>query len=152
MRSQKHDFNNHLQVISSLIQSKKFDNCFDYIININKHGLSKNNIHTGMLAINALLSSKQDIAQNCGIDMKINILTSIPESFNIQSWEIICVLGNLIDNAIHEEKKSIKEQKLINFSFNKQGIYLEFMAAISVFIPLIIANLHIPIKLFRCTA
>lgn len=66
---------------------------------LNKTKINDNfNVNTGNLVIDSLLSFKfQEILKN-NIKLKYDI--KIPYDLNINSVDLICILGNLIDNVI----------------------------------------------------
>lgn len=110
LRSQRHDFMNHLQVVYSLMELKEYCAAEDYIertyLDIQKINKA---LKTSIPAVNALLQAKIIYSEKKNICMKLNVNTRLSE-LNITSWDLCKVLGNLIDNAIfalegiHSEK------------------------------------------------
>lgn len=100
LRSQRHDFMNHLQVVYSLLELEEHQAAGEYIEkvyeDVKKVGRSLRTAHP---AINALLAAKLSDCDGRGI--KVDLLIESPwEKLHIPSWEMCRVLGNLIDNAI----------------------------------------------------
>lgn len=127
LRAKRHDFLNHLQVISGFIQLKKYHECFEYISGISTTCHDNSSIRTGLISINALLNSKQLRAKNKNVRMDFEISTQLDNStFHVQDWEITNILGNLIDNAIYEETKVSTLDKFITVKINEYNDFYNF--------------------------
>ena len=110
LRSQRHDFLNHLQVISGLIEMREFEDATDYIHRILKDtGDVSRVLRTKNPAVNALLSAKYAMCQKRGIAFDMVVRTPM-ERLPVEDWQMCRVLSNLIDNAAeateHAERKS----------------------------------------------
>jgi sensor histidine kinase regulating citrate/malate metabolism len=100
MRSQRHDFLNHIQVVYSLVEMKEYDEVTNYLNQVyGSIELLNSFIKTEDAAINALLRAKSFDAKRKGVEYKLNILSNL-HGLMIPSWEICRCIGNLIDNAI----------------------------------------------------
>lgn len=99
IRTQRHDFVNHLQVVYALLKTGKTEKALCYI-----EDLSHDVQITGqMLQINipelsALLLAKMESAVTKNVSFKI-ILDSNLEGLQIKPLELITIVGNLLDNA-----------------------------------------------------
>jgi two-component system, LytTR family, sensor histidine kinase AgrC len=101
LKSQRHDFMNHLQVVYSLMELQEYMEAQDYIDKVYKDIQKLNKaLKTSNAAVNALLQAKLIFSETKGIDMSLNIESQLNELV-IPSWEFCRVLGNLIDNAIY---------------------------------------------------
>ena len=111
LRSQRHDYLNHLQVVYGLLELKEYEELYSYLSpvykNIQKTGKA---IKTSKPAINALLKAKMDEAENKDIDFYIEVKTDL-KNLKIEDWELCKVISNLIDNAMTAlgEKESDKK-------------------------------------------
>ncbi|OMP66441.1 sensor histidine kinase [Domibacillus epiphyticus] len=99
VRSERHDLNNHLTVLSGLLKIKSYDSAENYIkemigeTRINNQALS---IYNPILA--SMLYSKMDKYQKEGVFFKVNILSE--EIVHIlPSTDLIRLMSNLLDNA-----------------------------------------------------
>ncbi len=105
LRAQRHDFLNHLQVISSLIQLEEHNEANKYLSKVMGDIKQVGQLlRTSNAAINALLAAKSVDAGRNGVELKFHIsakLNSIP----IEDWQFCRILSNLIDNAMYEAKK-----------------------------------------------
>lgn len=100
LRSQRHDFLNHIQVLYSLIELEEYDEVTNYLNrlygdleSLNKH------IKTGQPAINALLLAKEQTALGHDIQYKTLIQSKMTDP-SLPPWEICRCLANIIDNSI----------------------------------------------------
>ncbi len=100
LRSQRHDFMNHLQVVYSLMELEDYKEAQDYIQRVYGDIQKVNRaLRTGIPAVNALIQAKLISAEKNGITVRINITTSLNKLI-IPAWEFCRILGNLIDNSI----------------------------------------------------
>ncbi len=107
LRSQRHDFLNHLQVVYSLIEMKEYDEANDYIEQIYGRITAVSRVlKTANPAINALLQVKLAACEKAHVHVKLDI-TSKWETLEdyMPGWEMCKVLSNLIDNAIDAMEK-----------------------------------------------
>lgn len=116
LRSQRHDFMNHLQVVYSLIEMDEYKDAKDYIDKVYNDIQKVNQVlKTLNPAVNALLQAKILYGEKRGIEPRININTQL-RNLKIPSWEFCRVLGNIIDNSIfalqQTEKSKILEIEL----------------------------------------
>ncbi|MDV4152059.1 GHKL domain-containing protein, partial [Clostridium sp. AL.422] len=108
----KHDFRNHISMISGLLQVSTKEDVIAYINEIDS-SISKldKNIYTDNLAINSILMNKNKVAEDKGI--KVNLDLKINSKLKVSNIEICTVLGNLLDNSI-EACELIKGYKFID--------------------------------------
>ena len=121
IRELKHDYNNHLNIITNLALSNKSKYVADYIKEIEKRFLSTDIIcQTDNIIIDSLVNSKYIYANSNEIefDLKINKIGKI----NILDTDLCSLIGNLLDNAIEGAFKS--ERKYINLEIKKSKKYL----------------------------
>lgn len=112
LRSQRHDFMNHLQVVYSLIELDEFGDAKDYIERVYSDIQKVNRaLRTNNPAVNALIQAKIIHAEKLGAQPEVNITTQLAQ-MNIPAWEFCRVLGNLIDNAIYALQGIHTERKL----------------------------------------
>ncbi|MBE5761314.1 MAG: GHKL domain-containing protein [Clostridiales bacterium] len=100
LRTQRHDFMNHLQVIYSLVEMEESDSAIKYIEKLHGNMRSRSlTTRTSLTAVNALLQAKLSdcINRNIKVDLKVNALWS---ALPVEEWEMCRVLGNIIDNAM----------------------------------------------------
>ena len=99
MRSIRHDFINHIQVIQGLLQLKKEERALEYVNSLTSEVISMElPFKVKNPALFILLQSKWARAQNDKVDM--HIFVNDDEQFTkLKSIDLIRILSNLIDNA-----------------------------------------------------
>lgn len=102
IRSQRHDFNFHMQAVAGMIEQKKYEECIQYIQTMVRNVEYLN----GVLplenpAISALMHTFLEMAMGKGIRMETEILNPLNE-LPCSVYEINTILGNLLQNAIDE--------------------------------------------------
>lgn len=123
LRTQRHDYLNHIQVIYSLLELEEFDEARNYIEPVYKDivRISKA-LKTSKPAVNALLQAKLQMAEKNKIEMELEIKSDL-KHLNMEPWEFCRVLGNIIDNAIFALKqKHANRYMLVELSEDLQNI------------------------------
>ena len=100
MRAQRHDFLGHIQVVYSLLQMEEHQEAVNYLETVYSqlHTVSRV-LRTKMTAFNALLQVKSAVCEERGIALEMDVRSTL-EGLTIPPWELCCVTGNLLDNAI----------------------------------------------------
>lgn len=100
LRSHRHDFINHLQVISGLIQLNKPQQAQEYILEIVDELRNNKRIRfVGRPEIDALLLKKAAQAYELSIPFEV-VAESEFEGLTIPGLDVARILGNLIENAL----------------------------------------------------
>ena len=99
LRSQRHDFLNHLQVVHSLIELKEYSEANDYIEKVYTCIEKVNStLKTAFPAVNAILEAKRQACERYGIDIVVEVRTDLTD-VSIPAWELCRIFGNIIDNS-----------------------------------------------------
>lgn len=121
IRSQRHDFNFHIQALSGMIQSGKYQECSDYINAMVKTAAAMNDVlPLRDPAVSALLNAFRELALQKGISFDVSIsddLAHIPCTV----YEINTVIGNLLQNAVEEVEQNAAEQRWVRILILKRG-------------------------------
>ncbi|MBE5804208.1 MAG: GHKL domain-containing protein [Clostridiales bacterium] len=144
LRSQRHDFLNHLQVVYSLMEMEEYDEANAYIEKVYGAITSVSRVmKTANPAINALLQVKLAACEKEGIRVRLNI-QSAWKDLPIPGWEMCKVLSNLIDNAIDALEEVTDRQltltltedlKSFRFSVSNNGPMIPMKSQKSIFTP-----------------
>lgn len=106
LRTFRHDLFNHLQVVSALIQQKKYDIAKDYLMSLGRLEKFSFSSKIDNIAFNSLIQAKKDIAEKSGVSFLTDISAYIEGLQGISCYDLARVIGNIIDNAIYEESLS----------------------------------------------
>lgn len=110
-RKIKHDMKNHMYAIRNMAKNNMSKDIITYTNDIlGKIEGEKVYINTGNYLIDGILNVKFEEIKNQGIDFKYDV--KMPEGIKLPEFEVITILGNLLDNAI-EGVGSIKDNRYI---------------------------------------
>lgn len=123
IRSIKHDFKNHFQVLYKMLYYNRIDNAKKYLTDLNILGdIKENAVDTGNISIDSIISTKECISKSK--DIKMNVSMLIPENMQMDSIDECTLIGNLLDNAIEACERTIDRPKIINMKLEYRGNYL----------------------------
>lgn len=121
IRSQRHDFNFHVQALSGMLEAGRYDECHAYMQSLVK---SVNHLNQVLPfhhpAVSAMFNAFQEMAFRSDIPMEIRIendLSRLPCTV----LEINTIMGNLLQNAIDETVQLPKSQRWIHVLVVKRG-------------------------------
>lgn len=134
LRSVRHDYLNHLQVVYGLLELEEYDELKEYLAPVYKEMMKTGKaLKTSKPALNALLMAKMTEAESQGIDVYVEVKSDL-QHLPLEVWQLCKVLSNLLDNAmtalkdVEGEKKidvdinETKEQYVFQISDNGPGI------------------------------
>ncbi len=99
MRTMRHDYKNHLQVMKAYLDLGEYDKLSAYISHLNQEVSDIDKIiKTGNVMLDAILNSKLSIAHTKNIEVNTKVL--LPPTLSISDYDLCTILGNLLDNAI----------------------------------------------------
>ncbi|MCC0654058.1 GHKL domain-containing protein [Clostridioides sp. ES-S-0001-03] len=112
LRSQKHDYLKHLQVVYSLLNAGLDEDAKGYIMNISNNFKSKNSRYGKVSYLDAIASLKYEecLEKNISFDVYIQ---DFMDNLEIEPNDMSSVLLNIIDNAIESLSAIKKEKKYI---------------------------------------
>lgn len=130
MRGWRHDYHNHIQALQASMALGKYDEVNKYLRELNDDLTQVDTtIKTGRVMIDAILNGKLNIAaQN---DIAVNAKAKIPEGTPVTDVDLCAVIGNLLDNAIEENKRLPQEDRFIRIYIGQKNtqLYMAFTNA-----------------------
>jgi len=119
IRKVQHDIKQHITVISAFIEDNKIESCRRYLDDLMPSvGNIGNLISSDNKALDYLINSKLTPLK----DTKIVISGSIGDLSDINEFDLVCLMGNILDNAIEAlEKLKDPNDKRIELLFLKQN-------------------------------
>lgn len=113
MRHFRHDYNNHMMCIESLINEKKFDEAKKYIEDVGPRYDNKSKYYdTGNIILNAILTDKNEKAEKCNSSIEFTGMVPVK---GINNSDLCVIFANAFDNAIEAcEKGNPDLKKIIN--------------------------------------
>lgn len=113
LRTQRHDYLNHIQVIYSLMELEEFEEARKYIEPVYKDIVRVSKaLKTSKPAVNALLQAKLQMAEKNKIDMELEIKSDL-NHLCMEPWEFCRVIGNIIDNGIFALKQKPENRYML---------------------------------------
>lgn len=112
IRSQRHDFLNHLQIVYSLIELEDYEEARNYLSSLYGE-IDRVNVFlkTEDAALNSLLQAKYNDSARLEIPFEIKV-TSRLKDISVQGLDICRIMGNLIDNAIYAASNFDSEKRV----------------------------------------
>ena len=121
LREFRHDYKNHMMVVTALLNSGRTDEAADYLEKVKvASGVAGRQFSTGSFVADAILNNKHSLAEEYAIH--ISFTGRIPEK-GIENSDLCTVLANLLDNAI-ENTKRYNGNRYVNIEANVRSGYL----------------------------
>ena len=121
IRSQRHDFNFHMQTIYGMLAKEQYADCRNYIDSMLSIVQSSNDIlPLEEPAISALLNTFQELAMQKGLKLEVEIHDNLAH-LPCTVYEINTILGNLLQNAIDELERNTEGSRVIHLLIMKRG-------------------------------
>jgi two-component system sensor histidine kinase AgrC len=124
LRRFKHDWGNNLAVINTMLKMNKYEDAKIYLHEIIEYNATSNNTllynikNAGLFGI---ISSKQGLAIDKGIDIEIKGIGEICDIPGIKISELCEIVGIFLDNAIEESEK-LKEHVELSYTGSEKTI------------------------------
>ncbi len=111
LRIFRHDIINHFMVLQYHIEHGNMEECLRYLKKMEVFCRSEQKIKTDNAVVDSILNYKLEEAQRRGIHVEYDV--QIPDRLLLEDFDLTCILGNLMDNAIEAAEKT--EEKFIEF-------------------------------------
>lgn len=120
MRGWRHDYHNHIQALQASMALGKYDEVNAYLRQLNDDLTQVDtSIKTGRVMVDAILNGKINIAtQN---DIPVNAKAVLPTGVTISDVDLCVIIGNLLDNAVEENKKLPLEDRFIRIYIGRKS-------------------------------
>lgn len=116
LRQFRHDLKNRLQILNEIAERGTIPELKSYLTEIEiKHKEQEEFSNTGNLIIDSIINSKLQDATEKGIE--VNATVMLPAAIEINTDDMVVILGNLLDNAIEACERTDLE-KYINLFMN----------------------------------
>ncbi len=125
MRTLRHDYKNHLQVMRAYLELEEYEKLGEYISHLDEEiAQVETLIRTGNVMLDAILNSKISLAQSKNI--LVNAKVVLPPDLAVKEYDLCTILGNLLDNAIEgcETQKEGERFVRIYIGVVKDHLYL----------------------------
>ena len=117
----QHDYRHHNMMILQFAQSNDVKSIIDYIDDLDDCELYSDIRYCDNICVDNILRFYIGNAQSAGITVKYDV--DIDESTNIQDVDLVAILANVLENAIHAAE-AVEVNKTIDITIHKKGIKL----------------------------
>lgn len=121
IRSQRHDFNFHMQAVAGMVESGRYEDCKGYVREMVKNAEKLNDVlPLKNPIISALVNAFQELAAARDIRLEVQVLSQL-EDLPCTIYEINSVLGNFLQNTIDELEDKPPEDRWIHLLIMKRS-------------------------------
>ena len=112
MRGWRHDYHNHIQAMQASMALGRYEEVNEYLRQLNDDLTNVDTVlKTGRVMVDAILNGKISLAvQN---QIPVNAKAKIPKNLQMSDVDLCVVIGNLLDNAIEENRRLPEKQRFI---------------------------------------
>lgn len=126
-RGWRHDYRNHIQVLSSYAQMGDLESLKAYLKELSQDLESVETVlKTGNKMTDVILNSKISLAKSR--DIKVRADAHVPVSLTISEVDLCIIIGNLFDNAIEACMQLPEEERMIRIYMDMKNtqLYMSF--------------------------
>ncbi|MCD8021558.1 MAG: GHKL domain-containing protein [Lachnospiraceae bacterium] len=123
MRGWRHDYHNHIQALQASMALGKYEEVNDYLRQLNDDLTQVDtSVKTGRVMVDAILNGKINIAaQN---QIPVNVKAVLPAGVAVSDVDLCVIIGNLLDNAVEENKKLPADDRFIRIYIGRKNTQL----------------------------
>ncbi len=119
LRKLRHDMNNHIGLIRSMVEERKYDALKEYVDDLYGDVAKANDIIVvENKALSVLLNAKKEKAKELDIEFQSFIAAA---DITMQDRDICALFGNILDNAIEAAEKSMTK-RFIDFTIQRTNV------------------------------
>ena len=119
----QHDYINHLIALKEIIKNNKSEELKEYFSILEEKLSVKNSfVITGNETLDGILNYKIQTIKELGADIKLSI--HIPAKLNIETFDLVVIMGNLLDNSIRALKNQDNGIFSLELNYNKGILFL----------------------------
>lgn len=131
LRSLRHDFKNHLNIIGGRIANGETEKALEYISSIAEISVdSENLVMTPNETISAILSAKKIECNNLTITFDYTF--NFHDIYDLTDMELIIIVGNILDNAIRAAGEAPQPNRNIHLSITQSNSFLTIICTNSM--------------------
>ena len=126
IKSIRHDMKHHIRELDALIDNGEYEKIKEYLSSMMEDIHSAQRvINTGNNYFDAILNYYADKAVQRDIEFKTDII--VPEDFNMRTYDLNIIMGNLLDNALENTIKANKSN--VNLSIRYANGLLDIIVS-----------------------
>ena len=128
IRAVKHDFNNHIIALDSLFEQDDREKILEYLHDLKQSVSARGEYsQSGVTILDSILNYKISDAVFFGINVELDII--IPSTLPVKDYDMLIILGNLLDNAIEACQSLENGDRFINIQikYNKNCLLIRII-------------------------
>ena len=123
MRGWRHDYHNHMQVLTAYLEQGEIDKARTYLNEINEDLVRVDTvIKTGNTMVDAILNSKISLMNSRKI--AVDATARVPERVAVPDVDLCIIIGNLLDNAMEACEGLPQEDRFVRIYISVKGSHL----------------------------
>lgn len=123
MRGWRHDYHNHIQAMQASMALGRYEEVKEYLRLLNDDLTTVDTVvKTGRVMVDAILNGKLSLAARH--EIPVNAKARIPADCRVSDVDLCVVIGNLLDNAIEENRKLEAPKRFIRVYIGTKNTYL----------------------------
>ncbi len=124
LRRARHDFKNHLIALEEMTKTdEKTELTKKYFEKLDReYNSSEKDVYTGNKILDGLINNKLATVRSGGVKPEIRM--EIPEDIDIDTFDMVIVIGNLMDNAIEALERTEEKIFRLEMRYDKGIIYI----------------------------
>ena len=123
MRGWRHDYHNHIQAMQASMALGRYEEVKEYLRLLNDDLTTVDTVvKTGRVMVDAILNGKLSLAARH--EIPVNAKAKIPADCRVSDVDLCVVIGNLLDNAIEENRKLEASKRFIRVYIGTNNTYL----------------------------
>ncbi|MEQ8200628.1 MAG: Spo0B domain-containing protein [Syntrophomonadaceae bacterium] len=135
IRTQRHDFVNHLQTVYGFIQLGMYDEAQAFVTELyTELQATGEAMRVAVPELSALLFAKSSLATHNDISLKISVDSDLSD-INIRPFDLVTITGNLINNALEAVENLPPLERKVCFSIFENRRYYVIQTRNPGFIP-----------------
>ena len=127
MRAWRHDYHNHMQVLTAYLEAGEVEKARVYLDEINENLVKVDTvIKTGNTMVDAILGSKISLMRSK--DIRVDATARVPAALAVADVDLCVMIGNLLDNAMEACEKLPAEDRFARIYISVKGnhLYMSF--------------------------
>lgn len=120
LRIFRHDIVNHFMVLRYYIEKNRMSDSLKYLEKMEEICRNEQRIKSGNAVIDSMLNYKISEAARRGIEVEYEV--EIPEKLLMEDFDLTCILGNLLDNAVEAAEKTEEKFIGLKLKYREKGV------------------------------
>ncbi len=124
LRLLRHDIGNHMYTVRILLEEGRTDEAREYAAEIQEKSSFISRLgNCDNPVVDSFLSRRREELEEAGVSLKLSV--SLPKRSRIANSDLICALGNLLDNAVEASEETGNKSIWLNMRYDAPYLCVE---------------------------